>query len=102
MADRRKMRSPHTTGDDDPRPGISTFQRMFFVSLHSRGGSAYFETPFAYGPRHCGQKRSAAAAPPALWRAAPKLARSVRERRLATGSGAASIDAVTLRPTTTV
>ena len=40
---------------------------MFFVSLHSVGGLANFETPVAYGPRHCGQKRSAVAAAP-LWR----------------------------------
>jgi hypothetical protein len=38
-------RSPHTTGDEEPRPGISTFQRMFFVSLYSTGGSAVVETP---------------------------------------------------------
>ena len=36
----------------DPRPGISTFQRTFFVSLHSSGGFANFDTPVAYGPRH--------------------------------------------------
>src|SRR5882672_2735530 len=58
-ADRRNKRSPQMTGDADPRPGISTFQRMFFVSLHSTGGVAVFETPVAYGPRHCGQNRSA-------------------------------------------
>ena len=46
------------TGDDEPRPGISTFQRMFFVSLHSMGGLACFDTPVAYGPRHCGQNVS--------------------------------------------
>src|SRR5262245_2477332 len=51
-AESRKIRSPHTTGDADPRPGISTFHRMFFVSLHSVGGLAVFETPVAYGPRH--------------------------------------------------
>jgi hypothetical protein len=28
---------------------------MFFVSLHWSGGVAVFETPVAYGPRHCGQ-----------------------------------------------
>ena len=55
----RKMRSPQTTGDDEPRPGISTFHLMFFVSLHSVGGSACRETPVAYGPRHCGQNFSA-------------------------------------------
>ena len=40
MAVRTNTRSPQTTGDDDPRPGISTFQRTFFVSLHSSGGVA--------------------------------------------------------------
>ena len=48
------------TGDAEPRPGISTFQRMFFVSLHSSGGVAVVDTPVACGPRHCGQNRSAA------------------------------------------
>jgi hypothetical protein len=32
-------------GDDDPRPGMATFQRTFLVSLHSAGGLAVFETP---------------------------------------------------------
>ena len=68
-ADSTNIRSPQITGEDDPRPGISTFQRTFFVSLHSVGGLADLETPLAYGPRHCGQKRSAAVAPSALWRA---------------------------------
>jgi hypothetical protein len=58
-------RSPQTTGDDEPRPGISTFQRMFLVSLHSVGGVADRDTPVANGPRHWGQKRSRAAAPAA-------------------------------------
>jgi hypothetical protein len=31
---------------------------MFFVSFHSSGGLAVRETPVAYGPRHCAQKRS--------------------------------------------
>src|SRR5829696_6087235 len=47
------------TGVDEPRPGISIFQRTFFVSLHSVGGLAVADTPVAAGPRHCGQKRSA-------------------------------------------
>src|SRR5262245_16909855 len=50
--------SPQTMGVDDPRPGMGVFQRMFFDSLHSSGGVAAFERPLAYGPRHCGQKRS--------------------------------------------
>src|SRR5687768_13381395 len=53
------MRSPHTTGDDDPRPGISTFHLMFCVSLHTVGGSACRDTPVAWGPRHWGQNFSA-------------------------------------------
>src|SRR5687768_7850333 len=57
------MRSPQTTGEDEPRPGISIFHLMFLVSLHSRGGVACRDTPVAYGPRHCGQyfSRSSAA-----------------------------------------
>ena len=56
----QNRRSPHTTGDADPRPGISTFHRMFLVSLHSMGGLARLETPLAWVPRHCGQNRSPA------------------------------------------
>jgi hypothetical protein len=55
MAVSRYSRSPHTTGVADPRPGTSTFQRMFFVSLHSMGGVAVRDTPVPCGPRHCGQ-----------------------------------------------
>ena len=51
----RKMRSFQTTGDDEPRPGISTFHLMFFVSLHSIGGFAVRDTPVMSGPRHCAQ-----------------------------------------------
>jgi hypothetical protein len=42
-------------GEDDPRPGISTFQRMFWDSLHFTGGFAVVDTPVMAGPRHCGQ-----------------------------------------------
>ena len=55
----RKTRSPQTTGDAEPRPGISIFQRRFFDSLHSAGGVADAETPLICGPRHCGQNSSA-------------------------------------------
>jgi hypothetical protein len=73
-ADSTNIRSPQITGDDEPRPGISTFQRMFFVSLHSVGGVADLETPVAKGPRHCGQKRWPAVAPSVLRRAWPAVA----------------------------
>src|SRR4029079_11253347 len=56
----KNTRSPQTIGDADPRPGISVFHRTFFVSLHSTGGSAVFDTPVAWGPRHWGQYFSAA------------------------------------------
>ena len=46
----RRRRSPQTTGDAEPRPGISTFQRTFFVSLHSVGGFADCETPVHLRP----------------------------------------------------
>src|SRR4051812_15337630 len=42
-----KTRSPQTTGVPEPRPAISTFHLMFFVSLHSTGGSAVRDTPVA-------------------------------------------------------
>src|SRR5262249_60633166 len=50
--------SPQMTGVPDPRPGISTFQRTFFVSPHSMGGSAGFQTPPAYGAPPSAQHRS--------------------------------------------
>ena len=52
MAVSRNTRSPHTIGVPEPRPGTSTFQRTFFVSLHTSGGSALGATPVASGPRH--------------------------------------------------
>ena len=57
----KKTRSFQMTGDEELRPGIGTFHRMFFVSLHSTGGVAVVDTPVARGPRHCPQNRSAPA-----------------------------------------
>ena len=54
-------RSPQMTGVPEPRPGSATFQRIFFVSDHSTGGFAVFETPVANGPRHCAQNRALSA-----------------------------------------
>src|SRR6186713_148213 len=59
------MRSPQTIGEDDPRPGISTFHRMLVDSLHWSGGSAFVAMPLACGPRHAGQLRSRSTA--AVW-----------------------------------
>src|SRR6185436_19108367 len=86
-ADRTNIRSPQITGDDDPRPGTSTFQRMFLVSLHSVGGLAAFETPVAKGPRHCGQNRSAAGsgAPRSVVASAAVAAAEIRNRPARTG-----------------
>src|SRR6185436_20498578 len=50
-----QMRSPWTTGDDHPLPGIATFQRTFFVSLHVSGSPCSSDTPCPVGPRNCGQ-----------------------------------------------
>jgi len=49
-----KIRSPHTTGEENPRPGISVFHAMLEVSVHRRGASPG-ATPVDAGPRHCGQ-----------------------------------------------
>src|SRR5688572_28068803 len=46
-----KMRSPQTTGDALPRPGIATFQTMPFAGLQETGGVASGEIPFPVGPR---------------------------------------------------
>src|SRR6185295_11766045 len=54
-------RSSNTMGEECPLPGSAIFQRIFFFSLHSTGGSACGATPFASGPRHCGQNRSESA-----------------------------------------
>jgi len=50
----RKIRSPHITGVEKPRPGIAIFHLMFFVSLNSTG-AAVRAMPLKKGPRHCGQ-----------------------------------------------
>ena len=50
-----QMRSPWTTGDDQPFPGIATFQRTFLFSLHVNGSPVSSETPCPVGPRNCGQ-----------------------------------------------
>jgi len=46
-----KTRSPTTTGDDDPRPGISVRQRRFVPAPNFTGGLAVNETPLPPAPR---------------------------------------------------
>src|SRR6185436_16169913 len=53
-----QIRSPWTTGDDHPFPGIATFQRTFFVSLHVSGSPCSSDTPCPVGPRNCGQSEA--------------------------------------------
>src|SRR5215813_10643842 len=50
-----QIRSPWTTGDDQPRPGIGTFQRILEVSLQLSGRPCSSEVPCPVGPRNCGQ-----------------------------------------------
>src|SRR4029434_9182944 len=50
----RNTLSPQITGVEKPRPGISVFHLMFFVSLQVVGASPR-AIPFRYGPRHSGQ-----------------------------------------------
>jgi hypothetical protein len=65
-----------------PRPGISTFQRTFFASLHSTGGLAVADAPVFKGPRHCPQKLSPGAAEMASDPAAITVAAMTVEKRL--------------------
>ncbi|MFI5380147.1 MAG: hypothetical protein ACHRHE_12685 [Tepidisphaerales bacterium] len=48
----RKMRSPQTTGEDQPRPGTSTDQATFWVVDQVVGRPAASETPREPGPRN--------------------------------------------------
>ena len=54
-ADVTNTRSPHTIGDDQPRPGTSTAHATFCVADHLTGNCAASATPAAFGPRNCGQ-----------------------------------------------
>ncbi len=36
-------------------PGKASFQRTFFVALHSEGRLVSLQVPLLSGPRHCGQ-----------------------------------------------
>src|ERR1700680_2088327 len=50
-----KMRSPQTTGEDQPVPSTSIFQRTFSVEDQVSGSPASSATPMDCGPRNCGQ-----------------------------------------------
>src|SRR6266851_5171231 len=55
ITDVRKIRSPQTTGDDQPLPGISAFHTTLRVALHVSGSAGSSATPVDWGPRNCGQ-----------------------------------------------
>src|SRR5947209_20451249 len=65
MAVVRKMRSPQTTGQEWPRPGIGVFQRTFLPAGTSQvvGGNCPSATPVAPTPRNCGQFSGRVTAP---------------------------------------
>src|SRR5438105_2680281 len=67
--------SPQTTGDDQPRPGMSVCQRRF-LSLPQTAGSGLSPTPASGPPRNAGHDGSAASA----GKAATNNARSDRRR----------------------
>src|ERR1700738_3545040 len=50
----RKMWSSHTTGELQPRPGRSSFQTTFSVSLHRSGNAGLSGIEPARRPRNCG------------------------------------------------
>ena len=73
----RKMRSPQTTGDDQPSPGTGVFQTTFSVVLQvsgSRGSSSTVD--MASAPRKAGQFSDAAAGGAAAARASRKAAKA--------------------------
>src|SRR6266478_2369728 len=76
IAEVRKMRSPQTTGDDQPLPGISTFQTTLRVALQVSGSPGSSATPVDCGPRNCGQESAAPSG--ILSRRIVKAAMSVR------------------------
>ena len=51
----RKMRSPHTIGDECPRPGTGRFHRTLTVSDQRSGYPVPSTTPCPEGPRQRGQ-----------------------------------------------
>src|SRR5258706_720199 len=55
MAVSRKIRSPHTIGDEWPRPGISVFQTTLLVALQWTGTFDSTLDPSPRGPRQHGQ-----------------------------------------------
>jgi hypothetical protein len=58
----RKIRSPHTLGDEPLHAGISTFHLMFFSALHASGKFlAAAAVPSPAGPRQLGQLAASAA-----------------------------------------
>src|SRR5437868_12103383 len=59
------MRSPQTTGQECPRPGIGVFQRTFLPAGTSQvvGGNWPSATPVAPGPRNCGQFKGVVTTP---------------------------------------
>src|SRR3954453_22450141 len=52
IADVRKTRSPHTTGDDHPPPGPTACHATCSVSLQRVGGFCSVEIPCPVGPRN--------------------------------------------------
>src|SRR5260221_14723031 len=61
MTDVKKMRSPQTTGEDHPVPGMSVFHATFWVELQVSGRLASSAIPSDSGPRNCGQRSDTAA-----------------------------------------
>src|ERR1700733_3595872 len=59
MAEGMNTLSPHTMGDDQPRPAILVTHATFSVLLQTSGRSRSSLIPRAPGPRNCGQLSAA-------------------------------------------
>src|SRR6185295_15985273 len=83
-------RSRHTIGDDQPRPGTSTFHATFFSADHRIGRLSISATPRPDAPRNRGQIVSAgavgAAAGPDASSSSSRLAIASRIREVYTRS----------------
>src|SRR3954470_20457395 len=72
----RNTWSPHTIGDDQPRPGTSAFHTTFVVVDHVVGSVSMAETARPACPRNCGHVVSVGAGPAESIAASPVAARS--------------------------
>src|SRR3954469_13358665 len=73
--------SPHTIGDDQPRPATSALHATFIVVDHVAGSVSIEETPRPPCPRNCGHVVSAGAGVAGARSATKEVRKIARVRR---------------------